>query len=106
MIIQKTNEGERLSYGINWRINENTFFLIYLVLPIWLVLPDKYEDFCTMDIFHGWRIKKLYLRLRIRRKKKFPKGVRMILFNANTELWPFGKQTLISIYEQRLNNNG
>jgi len=100
MFIHRVNEGEHKHYGINWMISENTLFCLYLILPIWLVKLSEYKDFFTGNTYYGRQVKKLFLRLRIRRWKNFPKDTRIILYDAHTELCGMKNKTLISTYEQ------
>lgn len=106
MIIQRVNEGEPYSYGLNWRSDERTLLLINIVLPIWLIAPSEYEDFASLSIMYGWRVKRVFLYFRIRRWKYFPKNVRKILYNANIYFTPLGKQLFICNAEERVTAEG
>ena len=96
MIIHRVNEGEKLKFGLNWLSNENTFFSLKLVFPIWPVLPSYYVDFDTENNYYGWQVWVFYSRIRIRRWKNFSSAIRKVLYGYHLELQSTRNKKLIS----------
>ncbi len=61
-----TNEGEELRWGINYRWDKYSLFLVYLMFPFWILGIKFYRSCVGEVIYQGKTAEVLRLRFRIR----------------------------------------
>lgn len=94
-------EGEFLHFGINMmKPCKRTAWSIKFKIPIWIYKEDRWQDFDSMNVFKGYRILCLLLRIRRRAKNDFPKGHSLWIFSKAKARQPIGKQELVWTREQ------
>jgi hypothetical protein len=94
MFIKRINEGEKMSLGLNWLSDQMTLISFKFIIPIWILLPKQYMDYCKDALSFGWRVFSIKFTLHIRRWKKFPSGTKKIIFHFASNVQPIREQLI------------